>query len=121
MAVGRRVIQTMQKMLVLVFACGLLWGRVPSRFEATAYAIEGTTANGGETYRGTVAADPALLPLGTRIRVTHAGRYSGMYTVKDTGRNIQGARLDFYMPSRVEAKRFGKRVVRVRVVRMGTR
>jgi hypothetical protein len=46
-------------------------------FSATAYSITGTTASGMQTRRGIVAADPKILPIGTRIRVQDAGRYSG--------------------------------------------
>jgi 3D (Asp-Asp-Asp) domain-containing protein len=46
-------------------------------FEATAYCITGTTASGMQTRPGIVAADPAVLPLGSRIRVDGAGPYSG--------------------------------------------
>lgn len=90
--------------------------RAPRTFEATAYSVAGTTADGDTTYRGTVAADPQVLPLGTRIRVSGAGRYSGVYVVKDSGPKVQGAHIDIYMPSAAEAKRFGKRRVRVRVL-----
>lgn len=45
-----------------------------------------------------------------------AGRYSGLYVVNDTGPKIAGAHIDIYIPSRLEAKRFGKRRVRLRVL-----
>jgi hypothetical protein len=38
-------------------------------FEATAYTIEGETASGAQTRKGIVAADPKVLPIGSRIRV----------------------------------------------------
>ena len=38
-------------------------------FEATAYSVTGTTAAGMQTRPGIVAADPAVLPLASRIRV----------------------------------------------------
>src|SRR5690606_28102946 len=41
-------------------------------FEATAYSIEGETAAGTPTRDGVVAADPDLLPIGTRIRLHDA-------------------------------------------------
>jgi 3D (Asp-Asp-Asp) domain-containing protein len=85
-------------------------------FVATAYAITGTTASGVRTRPGIVAADPQVLPLGTRIRVLGAGRYSGVYIVADTGGAINGRRIDVYIPSRAEARRFGRRVVQVEVV-----
>src|SRR5262245_21971931 len=63
-------------------------------FEATAYSIEGRTAAGTRSRQGIVAADPKVLPLGTRIRVHGAGRYSGDYLVGDTGRGIKGREID---------------------------
>jgi hypothetical protein len=49
-------------------------------------------ASGMQTRRGIVAADPKILPIGTRIRVQDAGRYSGEYTVTDTGPAIKVTR-----------------------------
>jgi 3D (Asp-Asp-Asp) domain-containing protein len=88
-------------------------------FEATAYSIEGRTAAGTRARRGIVAADPAVLPLGSRIRVLDAGRYSGDYVVEDTGRTIDGHEIDIYLADDREAKRFGRRHVRVEVLRRG--
>jgi 3D (Asp-Asp-Asp) domain-containing protein len=89
----------------------------PVRMKATAYAQKGTTASGDPTRRGIVAADPHVLPLGTKVKVTGAGPYSGTYTVKDTGRKIKGRKVDVFMPSRREAKKFGKKDVKVQVVK----
>lgn len=85
-------------------------------YEATAYSDAGKTARGTHTHEGVVAADPALLPLGTRIRVRDAGRYSGEYVVRDTGHEVEGREVDIYIPDDVEAKRFGRKSVRVQVV-----
>ncbi len=85
-------------------------------FTATAYAISGETASGKQTRRGLVAADPDVLPLGSRIRVHGAGAYSGTYEVQDTGAKIVGRIIDIYMPSATEARRFGRRSVRVEVL-----
>lgn len=86
---------------------------------ATAYAITGITASGEWTHRHVVAADPDILPIGSRIKVKRAGRYSGEYVVADTGAKIQGRRLDIYMPSAAECLKFGSRKVRVRVIQLG--
>jgi len=108
----------MVRLVVFAFAAvATLSARVSSIFEATAYSVTGTTATGGVTSRGTLAADPAILPAGTRVRITGAGRYSGVYVVEDTGPRIVGRHVDIYMPSRLEAKRFGKRRVRLSVLR----
>src|SRR5262245_58421921 len=75
-------------------------------FEATAYSIEGTTADGTRAREGVVAADPDVIPLGSHIRIYGAGRYDGAYVVEDTGRAIQGREIDVYLRNDVEAKRF---------------
>ena len=69
-----------------------------------------------QTRPGVVAADPAVLPLGTRIRISGAGRYSGVYTVTDTGPAIRGRELDIFIPDGRAATRFGRRRVRVEVL-----
>lgn len=85
----------------------------------TAYSARGITASGEKAKRRLVAADPDVLPLGSRIRITHAGRYSGEYEVGDTGSKIQGRKLDLHVASEKEAKKFGKQRVKVRVIKLG--
>jgi 3D (Asp-Asp-Asp) domain-containing protein len=89
-------------------------------FEATAYSLEGKTASGAPSREGIVAADPKVLPLGTRIRVHGAGRYDGEYVVKDTGRAIRGREIDLYLANDREAHRFGRKRVRVEILQRGT-
>jgi 3D (Asp-Asp-Asp) domain-containing protein len=88
----------------------------PARFVATAYAVHGTTASGTRAHRGVVAADPSVLPLGTRIKVKGAGAHSGVYVVEDTGRAIQGNHIDIFEPDQQRAKQFGQRDVEVTVL-----
>ena len=85
-------------------------------FEATAYTIEGKTASGAQTREGTVAADPDVLPLGAKIRIHNAGQYSGEYVVKDTGRTIKGREIDIYLANDAEAKRFGRKRIKVEIL-----
>jgi 3D (Asp-Asp-Asp) domain-containing protein len=90
------------------------------RFIATAYAIDGLTASGEPTKAGrTIAADPDLLPLGSRVLVTGAGRYSGQYVVADTGHSVQGRKIDIYIPNVRAARRFGVKRVQVQVLSRG--
>lgn len=84
-------------------------------FRATAYCLKGRTASGGGVRRGIVAADPRVLPLGTRINIS-AGSYSGTYTVADTGGAVRGRVLDIWVPSCAEANKFGRRSIKVSVV-----
>lgn len=88
-------------------------------FLATMYASSGTTKSGLETHPGLVAADTSVLPLGTKIRVTNAGPYSGIYTVADTGSKVRGRHIDIFMPSWYRAKEFGRKVVKVTVLKWG--
>jgi 3D (Asp-Asp-Asp) domain-containing protein len=85
-------------------------------FEATAYSIEGKTASGDRAREGVVAADPKHLPLDTRIRVHDAGPYSGEYVVADTGRTIKGREIDIYIADDREAKKFGRKNVKVEIL-----
>jgi len=85
---------------------------VATSYRATAYCLQGRTATGGSVRRGIVAADPRVLPLGSRIQLS-AGSYSGTYTVSDTGGAVKGRKLDIWVPSCSEAMRFGRRSVTV--------
>ncbi len=85
--------------------------------EATAFArAQQPTAAGTRAREGIVAADPRVLPLGTRIRVYGARPYRGNYLVTDTGADIKGRHIDLYFPSRARAMRFGTRRVRIKVL-----
>jgi rare lipoprotein A len=89
----------------------------PEKFTAFAYSIDGKTANGSRTCKGSVSADPNVLPLGSKIRVSDAGIYSGEYTVVDTGRRVKGHVIDIYVSSVGEAKEFGRKLVEVEILR----
>ena len=90
-----------------------------TQFFATAYSQRGITRSGVQVAPGHVAADPAVLPIGTKIRVQNAGAYSGTYTVTDTGGKVKGRHIDIFIGNRQRALEFGKRVVEVTVLRWG--
>lgn len=89
-------------------------------YVATAYSLKGRTASGRMVSRGLIAADPSVLPLGSRVRLDHPG-YSGEYVVADTGGAIRGRRIDIWTPSTSEAMRFGRRTVKLTVLSYGVR
>jgi len=91
-----------------------------SPYVATAYSLRGRTASGRMVSRGLIAADPRVLPLGSRVRLEHPG-YSGEYLVADTGGAIRGRRIDIWTPSSGEAMRFGRRTVKLTVLSYGGR
>jgi 3D (Asp-Asp-Asp) domain-containing protein len=90
--------------------------QAPRQFKATAYSIHGRTRSGARTQPGTMAADPRVLPLGTVVQV-NAGKYSGVYTVHDTGGAIKGNRVDVWLPTHKEARRFGRRAIKLVVLK----
>lgn len=89
-----------------------------TNYTATAYSLYGKTASGRRVSKGLIAADPRVLPLGTRVRL-EAGAYSGEYLVADTGGAVRGKRIDIWTPSGREAMRFGRRTVKLTVLAYG--
>jgi len=95
-------------------------GRV-MEMTATAYdpspqTIPGTTghcANGMRAGYGVIAVDPRVIPLGTPVYVEGYG----FAIAADTGGAIKGNRVDLCYDSRSTALRFGRRKVRVHVLR----
>jgi 3D (Asp-Asp-Asp) domain-containing protein len=71
--------------------------------EGTAWGI---TYTGVRARPGTVAVDPTVIPLGSRLRIDGL---PGLYRAEDTGGGIRGAHVDVFMGSRWEALQFGRR------------
>jgi 3D (Asp-Asp-Asp) domain-containing protein len=87
-------------------------------FEATAYSLRGRTASGEFTRSGVVAADPNVLPIGSVVEI-EAGTYSGVYVVHDTGARVKGNLVDVWVPSYKAARQFGRRNVKLTVLKYG--
>ena len=80
---------------------------------ATAYAYTGhRTKTGTWPQRGTVAVDPRVIKLGTRLWVEGYG----VAIAADTGGLIKGNRVDVYLESEVAAREWGMRPVTVRIL-----
>ena len=79
----------------------------------------GRTASGEMVRRGIVAVDTDVIPMHSLIRIEGAGDLSGFYEVKDTGGAIKGNRVDIYVPTKHEAYKFGKRDIKVFILREG--
>lgn len=89
-------------------------------FKATAYCKGQTTASGVAVRSGLVAADESLLPVGSVIQADFdMPEYNGVYTVMDTGPEVQGREVDVYIWSCFEALRFGRQDVHIVVLRLG--
>ena len=90
----------------------------PDTFIVTAYLAIDEYENRfhGITFSGvparpfhTVAVDPSVVPLGAWLYIEGLG----WWRAEDTGNMIKGNRLDICLPTRDEAKRWGKRKRRV--------
>jgi 3D (Asp-Asp-Asp) domain-containing protein len=80
---------------------------------ATAYTYTGNnTASGTPPCYGTVAVDPRVIPMGTRIYVEGYGEAVAL----DRGSSIKGSRIDLFFPTRAEAVKWGRRTVKVHIV-----
>jgi 3D (Asp-Asp-Asp) domain-containing protein len=76
---------------------------------ATGYASGGSTATGLPVGWGTVAVDPSVIPLGTRMTIPGYGEG----VAADTGSAVQGATVDLWFPTVRQALAWGRRVVTV--------
>lgn len=76
------------------------------------------TALGTVPSYGTVAVDPKVIPLGTKLYIaSEDGSYIyGYCTASDTGGAIKGNRVDLFMNSRRDALNFGSKKVNVFVL-----
>jgi len=89
-------------------------------FTATAYCKGTTTAAGIRVRSGMAASDPTILPLGSIVNITTADvKYTGVYSILDTGPAIQGRIVDLYMWSCFEALDFGRQPIELTVLRLG--
>lgn len=87
--------------------------------EATAYSGGGETAMGTAAGAGTVAVDPNMIPLGSRLYITAEDGSSWVYgyaVAEDTGGSIQGERVDLFFYSESDCQAFGRREAKVYVL-----
>jgi 3D (Asp-Asp-Asp) domain-containing protein len=93
----------------------------PQAYTAFSYSLCCRGSSGLGVRRGTIAADPRILPYGTRVYMTGAGSYDGEYLVTDAGTAIKGNKIDVWVPTIHEARRFGRRNVKLTVLSYGGR
>ena len=78
----------------------------------------GITASGTKAQPGTVAVDPSVISLGTKLYVasTDGSPDYGFATALDTGGAINGNRIDLFMEDGAECDRYGIRQVKVYIL-----
>lgn len=79
----------------------------------------GVTASGAAAQKGVVAVDTSVIPMGTRLYIESAdGSYVyGHAVAADRGSAIKGNRIDLCFNSNWEAKCFGRKAVKVYVLK----
>lgn len=78
----------------------------------------GITASGTYCKKGTVAVDPSVIPLGTKMYIVSSDGsvVYGLCTAEDTGGAIKGNKVDLYYDTRAECLKFGRRSVDVYIL-----
>lgn len=79
----------------------------------------GMTASGTKARPGVVAVDPKVIPLGTKLYIESLdGRPDyGYASAEDTGGAIKGNKVDLFFESSAEVRKFGRRKVRVHILK----
>lgn len=80
----------------------------------------GITASGARAKRGTVAVDPRVIPLGTKLYIkslTPGVPDYGFAIAQDTGGTIKGNKIDLFMDTVWECLQFGRRPVMVYILK----
>lgn len=89
--------------------------------EATAYTASpgSLTASGKPVGVGRIAVDPKVIPLGTRLYIEGLNGYKnyGYAVAADTGGAIKGYIVDLFFKTSSECTQFGRRKVKVYVLR----
>lgn len=86
------------------------------RMKVKSTAYTGSPAEGGDmTYIGTkcregytIAVDPKVIPLGTRVYIPQFGK---VFVAEDTGSAIKGKKIDIFMNSYAKAMEWGIRYI----------
>ena len=78
---------------------------------AYSYCLRGRTASGRYTQHGTIAVDPRVIPLGSRIYVPGYG----WGIAADTGGMIIGNKIDLWKPTARDCYSWGVRRVKIKV------
>ncbi|MGH4124268.1 MAG: 3D domain-containing protein [Clostridium sp.] len=85
--------------------------------QSTAYSSDGFTSSGSKTNRdpngySTIAVDPRVIPMGSKLYVEGYG-----YAIAaDTGSAIKGNIIDVFFNTEAEARNWGRRTVKIRII-----
>lgn len=80
---------------------------------ASAYTGDTITATGQRPRWGTIAVDPKVIPLGSKVYVPY---YDKVFIANDTGGIIRGTMIDIFMKSATNMRNFGRRNLEIVVL-----
>lgn len=80
---------------------------------ASAYAGHTITASGQRPRWGTIAVDPRVIPLGSRVYIPY---FDKVFIANDTGGIIKGTKIDIFMTSTSQMYKFGRRNIDIIVL-----
>ncbi|MEG0249225.1 MAG: 3D domain-containing protein [Peptostreptococcus sp.] len=80
---------------------------------ASAYTGDTTTASGQRPRWGTIAVDPKVIPLGSKVYVPY---FDKVFIANDTGGIIRGTMIDIFMKSASNMNNFGRRNIDIYVL-----
>ena len=89
--------------------CKVCTGKTPRH---KAYGI---TKSGKVASHGTVAVDPKMIALGTELKIEGFG--NKVFRAEDVGKAVKGRRMEIWMESHNKALQFGKKRLRVFVMK----
>lgn len=80
---------------------------------ASAYSGDTMTASGQRPRWGTIAVDPKVIPLGSKVYVPY---FDKVFIANDTGGIIRGTMIDIFMKSATNMNNFGRRNIEIYVL-----
>ncbi|WP_242961496.1 3D domain-containing protein [Peptostreptococcus faecalis] len=80
---------------------------------ASAYTGHTITASGQKPRWGTIAVDPKVIPLGSKVYVPY---FDKVFIANDTGGIIKGTKIDIFMTSYSQMMNFGRRNIDIVVL-----
>ena len=87
--------------------------RTKMTVSATAYSGDGITSTMIKPYWGVIAVDPEVIPYGSTVYIPYFDKY---FIAEDCGGGIQGKRIDIFMNSEAECRKWGVRKINIEII-----
>ena len=87
--------------------------RTKMTVSATDYSGDGITSTMIKPYWGVIAVDPSVIPYGSLVYIPH---FDKTFIAEDCGGKIKGKRIDIFMNSEAECRKWGVRKINIEIV-----